>query len=177
MLALKFAMGLLLGFGLFQRDELGLGPRALSSLSMVSRSCRCHTQRTPAGETVSPRFLSWLATRTWPIPAGSCTQANSMCANICAARGPCARSGCGLSGRPPSRRPSSWPERRDRTAPACLACRSPTSAARGAFARLRLWSTHRQPRRWARIGAPRYVALALAAVFKDIPPWTPPRRR
>jgi hypothetical protein len=28
--------------------------------------------------------------------------------------------------------------------------------------------------RWARIGAPRYVALALAAVFKDIPPWTPP---
>jgi hypothetical protein len=31
-----------------------------------------------------------------------------------------------------------------------------------------------QPRRWARIGAPRYVALALAAVFKDIPPWTPP---
>ena len=34
-----------------------------------------------------------------------------------------------------------------------------------------------QPRRWARIGAPRYVALALAAVFKDIPPWTPPRRR
>jgi hypothetical protein len=60
-------MGLLLGFGLFQRDELGLGPRALSSLSMVSRSCRCHTQRTPAGETVRPRFLSWLATRTWPI--------------------------------------------------------------------------------------------------------------
>jgi hypothetical protein len=34
-----------------------------------------------------------------------------------------------------------------------------------------------QPRRWARIGAPRYVALALAAVLKNIPPWTPPRRR
>jgi hypothetical protein len=34
-----------------------------------------------------------------------------------------------------------------------------------------------QPRRWARIGAPRYVALALAAVLQDIPPWTPPRRR
>ena len=30
-----------------------------------------------------------------------------------------------------------------------------------------------QPRRWARIGAPRYVALALAAVVRDIPPWTP----
>jgi hypothetical protein len=29
-----------------------------------------------------------------------------------------------------------------------------------------------QPRRWARIGAPRYVALALAAVLKNIPPWT-----
>jgi hypothetical protein len=27
--------------------------------------------------------------------------------------------------------------------------------------------------RWARIGAPRYVALALAAVVRDIPPWTP----
>ena len=34
-----------------------------------------------------------------------------------------------------------------------------------------------QPRRWARIGAPRYVALALAAVLQDIPSWTPPRRR
>ena len=49
-LALKFAMGLLLGLGLFQRDELGLGSvrtrpswallasRALSRLFMVSRS-------------------------------------------------------------------------------------------------------------------------------------------
>jgi hypothetical protein len=27
-----------------------------------------------------------------------------------------------------------------------------------------------QPRRWARIGAPRYVALALAAVLQNIPP-------
>jgi hypothetical protein len=40
-------------------------PMALSRLFMVSRSWRCHTQRTPAGETVSPRFLSSLATRTW----------------------------------------------------------------------------------------------------------------
>ena len=31
-------------------------------------------------------------------------------------------------------------------------------------------------RRWARIGAPRYVALALAAVLKDIPPWKPAER-
>jgi hypothetical protein len=34
-----------------------------------------------------------------------------------------------------------------------------------------------QPRCWARIGAPRYVALALAAVLQDIPPWTPPQCR
>jgi hypothetical protein len=33
-----------------------------------------------------------------------------------------------------------------------------------------------QPRRWARIGAPRYVALALAAVLRGIPPWAPSRR-
>ena len=33
---------------------------------MVSRSWRCHTQRTPAGETASPRFLNSLAMRTWP---------------------------------------------------------------------------------------------------------------
>ena len=48
MFALKFAMGLLLGLGLFQRDELGLGEdqtflallasSALSRLFMVSRS-------------------------------------------------------------------------------------------------------------------------------------------
>src|SRR5262249_47204665 len=33
---------------------------------MVSRSWRSHTQRTPAGETVIPRFWSSLAMRTWP---------------------------------------------------------------------------------------------------------------
>ena len=33
---------------------------------MVSRSWRCHAQRTPAGETMSPRFLNSLAMRTWP---------------------------------------------------------------------------------------------------------------
>jgi hypothetical protein len=38
-------------------------------------------------------------------------------------------------------------------------------------------SGNNQPRRWARIGAPRYVALALAAVLQDIRPWTPPRGR
>ena len=43
-----------------------LASSALSRFFMVSRSCRCHTQRTPAGETVSPRFLSSLATRTRP---------------------------------------------------------------------------------------------------------------
>ena len=91
MLALELAMGLLLGFGLFQRDELGLGEdqtflgalasRALSRLFMVSRSWRCHTQRTPAGETVSPRFLSSLATRTWP-KAGCSTATATMASSI-----------------------------------------------------------------------------------------------
>lgn len=31
-----------------------------------------------------------------------------------------------------------------------------------------------QPGRWAKIGAPRYVALAIAAILQDIPPWTRP---
>src|ERR1700758_2433317 len=42
-----------------------LASSALSRLFMVSRSWRSHTQRTPAGETVSPRFLSSLATKGW----------------------------------------------------------------------------------------------------------------
>jgi hypothetical protein len=33
---------------------------------MVSRSWRSHTQRTPAGETTSPRFRNSLATRSCP---------------------------------------------------------------------------------------------------------------
>jgi hypothetical protein len=45
-----------------------LASSALSRFAMVSSSRRCHTQRTPAGETVSPRFFSSLATRTWPKP-------------------------------------------------------------------------------------------------------------
>jgi hypothetical protein len=32
-----------------------------------------------------------------------------------------------------------------------------------------------QPRRWGRIGAPRYVALALSALLHDLPPWIPPK--
>src|SRR5262249_46325588 len=74
MLALELAVRLLLGLGLFQRDDLRLGQHqallgalassALSRLFIVSRSWRSHTQRTPAGETVSPRCLSSLATRT-----------------------------------------------------------------------------------------------------------------
>ena len=40
-----------------------LASSALSRLFIVSRSWRSHTQRTPAGETVSPRCLSSLATR------------------------------------------------------------------------------------------------------------------
>jgi hypothetical protein len=63
-------MGLLLGFGLLQRDDLCIGQffasSALSRLLMVSRSWRNQTQRTPAGETATPRFLNSLAMRTWP---------------------------------------------------------------------------------------------------------------
>ena len=43
-----------------------LASSALSRFFMVSKSWRSHTQRTPAGETVSPRLRSSLATRTWP---------------------------------------------------------------------------------------------------------------
>src|SRR6201993_2166226 len=74
MLALELAMGLLFRLGFLQRGELGLGQhqapwallasKALSRLFMFSRSWRSHKQRTPAGETVSPRFRSSLATRS-----------------------------------------------------------------------------------------------------------------
>jgi hypothetical protein len=30
-----------------------------------------------------------------------------------------------------------------------------------------------QPERWTKIGAPRYVALALTAILEGRPPWTP----
>jgi hypothetical protein len=46
----------LLDLGLLQRRKLGLSPA---------------TQRTPAGETERARFLSSLATRTWPNAANS----------------------------------------------------------------------------------------------------------
>src|ERR1700730_14070785 len=71
MLALELAMGLLLGLGLFQHDELGLGQyRAfLGALGLQRFEPLVHglevmtlphaTQ--PAGETVNPRFLSSLA--------------------------------------------------------------------------------------------------------------------
>src|SRR5205823_14674473 len=52
------------GFHSLEGNMCGTAMRALSRLFMVSRSWRSHTQRTPAGETVSPRFLSSLATRS-----------------------------------------------------------------------------------------------------------------
>src|SRR5262249_41376365 len=74
MLALELAVRLLLSLGLFQRDDLrfgqhhallrALGFQRLEPLLNHRSSWRSHTQRTPAGETVSPRFLSSLATRT-----------------------------------------------------------------------------------------------------------------
>jgi len=41
-------------------------PVSAIATSAAQKSCRSHTQRTPAGETMSPRFLNSLATRTWP---------------------------------------------------------------------------------------------------------------
>jgi hypothetical protein len=76
MLALKLAMGLLLGLGLFQREPLSAASSALSRLVMVSRSWRCHTQHTPAGETKSPRFRNservslWKTSHFWPRRTG-----------------------------------------------------------------------------------------------------------
>src|SRR5262249_16465452 len=76
MLALELAVRLLLGLGLFQRDDLRLvstrpswallASSALSRFFIFLRYWRSRTQRTPAGETMSPRCLSSLATRTWP---------------------------------------------------------------------------------------------------------------
>src|SRR5262245_17787874 len=88
-LALELAMGLLLGLGLFQRDQLSLGQhqavlgalssRALSRLFMLSRSWRSHTQRTPAGETTSPFFRNSLATRS--CPNAGCSRASATIAS------------------------------------------------------------------------------------------------
>jgi len=58
-----------------------LASSASSRFFIVSRSCRSHTQRTPAGDTVSPRFLNSLATRTWPkagCPIASVTTTSSI---------------------------------------------------------------------------------------------------
>src|ERR1700752_4373779 len=70
MLALELAMGLLFRravswASVSTRPSWALlASKALSRLFMFSRSWRSHTQRTPAGETVSPRFRSSLATRS-----------------------------------------------------------------------------------------------------------------
>src|SRR3974377_834348 len=76
-------MGFFFGFGFFQGCKLGLGEddAVLGDFGfqgfqvMVSKSWRCHTQRTPAGETVSPRFLNSLAMRT--CPKAGCSMASA----------------------------------------------------------------------------------------------------
>ena len=85
MLAFELAMGFFFGFGFLQGRKLGLGEddaswatlasRAFRRFFIVSRSWRCHTQRTPAGDTVSPRFLSSLAIRT--CPKAGCSMASA----------------------------------------------------------------------------------------------------
>ena len=76
MLALESPCASLLGLGFSSATTCAsvstrpswalLASSALSRLFMVSRSWRSQTQRTPAGETVSPRFLNSLAMPTWP---------------------------------------------------------------------------------------------------------------
>jgi transposase len=71
-LALELPLCLIALAGAFEGSNLGLGqdPAVLrtsfSRFFMVSRSWRCHTQRTPAGEMARLRRRSSLATRTWP---------------------------------------------------------------------------------------------------------------
>ncbi len=73
--ARELTVRLLVGFGLFQRGASWLSlstkpscalfaSNALSRFCMVSRSWRCQTQRTPAADTLNPRFFSSLATRS-----------------------------------------------------------------------------------------------------------------
>src|SRR5215470_4255207 len=52
-----------------------LASSALRRCFIEVRSCRCHTQRTPAGEIDSPRRFSISETRTWP--QAGCPIANS----------------------------------------------------------------------------------------------------
>src|SRR5208337_1786614 len=52
-----------------------LASKAFRRFFMVSKSWRCHTQRTPAGDTVSPRFLNSLAMRT--CPNAGCSMASA----------------------------------------------------------------------------------------------------
>src|SRR3984957_13470314 len=75
--ALELAMRLLFALGLLQRGELAFGQHqtlpqatlassALSRFFIVSRSWRCQTPRTPAGEIEWPSLRSSLAMRIWP---------------------------------------------------------------------------------------------------------------
>ena len=50
---------------------------ALSRLVIVTRWWRSQTQRTPAGDTASPRFRNSSATRTWPNAGCATAQGNN----------------------------------------------------------------------------------------------------
>src|SRR5918997_827030 len=54
---------------------------ALRRFFMVSRACRCHTPRTPAGEIEGPRWRTSLATRIWP-KAGCSSDSSTMITSI-----------------------------------------------------------------------------------------------
>src|SRR4029077_8423472 len=90
MLALELAMGLLLGLGLFQRDELGLGQDQafLGALGLQRFEPLVHGLEvmTPAGAHQHTRLRNSLATRTWPKAGCSMATATTASSISCATR-------------------------------------------------------------------------------------------
>src|SRR5579863_4302824 len=96
MLALELAVGFLFGLGFLQRDDLRLGQhqavlRALGfqrleplghGLQVVAQPHAAHA----GGDTASPRFLSSLATRTWPKAGCSTAIATMASSTSCGTR-------------------------------------------------------------------------------------------
>src|SRR5262249_32858429 len=87
--ALELAMRLLVGLGLLERGDLGLGQQdailrtlassALRRCLIEVRSCRCHTQRTPAGEIDRTCRFTIADTRTWPQAGCSIAKSTTAC--------------------------------------------------------------------------------------------------
>src|SRR3954467_15554464 len=89
-LALELPVGFLIRLSLLQGGQLAFGQdqalftlasSALRRFFIVSRSWRCHTPRTPAGEMECPCLRISLATRIWP-KAGCSRDSAMMAASI-----------------------------------------------------------------------------------------------